>query len=63
MTKPPDGLPVYRNLTGPDDADFCAAVSAMLDLGYSLHGGPTLTFNGECVIAGQAVIWPETRVR
>ena len=55
---PPDGLPRYRLLTGPDDADFCRRVSEMLDQGYVLHGGPSLTFDGERVIAGQAVVWP-----
>jgi len=55
---PPDGLPRYRLLTGPDDAAFCRRVSEMLDLGYILHGGPTLTHDGERVIAGQAMVWP-----
>lgn len=55
---PPDGLPRYRLLTGPDDAEFCHRVSAMLDLGYVLHDGPSLTFDGERVIAGQAMVWP-----
>ena len=55
---PPDGLPRYRLLTGPDDAAFCHRVSEMLDLGYTLHGGPALTHDGERVIAGQAVVWP-----
>lgn len=58
MSAPPDDLPVYRLLTGPDDADFCRRVSAMLALGYRLHGGPSLTFDGARVIAGQAVVWP-----
>jgi len=56
---PPDGLPPYRVLTGPDDAAFCHRVSDMLALGYRLHGGPALTFNGERVIVAQAVLWPE----
>lgn len=55
---PPDGLPRYRLLTGPDDADFCRRVSEMLDRGYLLHGSPSLTFNGEQVIVGQALVWP-----
>ncbi|MDG4826971.1 DUF1737 domain-containing protein [Asanoa sp. WMMD1127] len=38
--EPPEGLPRYRVLTGPDDAAFCRRVSAALDLGYRLHGGP-----------------------
>jgi hypothetical protein len=59
MTQPPDGLPIYRVLTGPDDASFCHRVSDALKLGYQLHGGPALTFNGKDVIVAQAVIWPE----
>ncbi|MFJ6560592.1 DUF1737 domain-containing protein [Streptomyces sp. NPDC091412] len=58
MTTPPDGLPRYRVLTGPDDASFCRRVSEALDLGYRLHEGPALTFNGENVIVAQAVVWP-----
>lgn len=58
---PPDGLPRYRVLTGPDDASFCRRVSEMLDLGYHLHGGPGLTFDGEQVIVAQAVVWPDPR--
>lgn len=58
MTTPPDELPVYRVLTGPDDAAFCRRVSEALALGYELHGGPAVTFDGERVIVAQAVLWP-----
>ena len=58
MTSPPDGLPRYRLLTGPDTAEFCHRVSAALQVGYELHGCPCLTFDGERVVAGQAVLWP-----
>ena len=58
MSAPPDNLPIYRVLTGPDDAAFCHRVSAAIALGYRLHGGPALTFNGERVIVAQALIWP-----
>jgi hypothetical protein len=58
MRTPPDNLPVYRVLTGPDDARFCQRVSEMLALGYVLHGGPAVTFNGETVIVAQAIVWP-----
>ncbi len=58
MTRPPDNLPIYRVLTGPDDARFCQRVSEMLELGYVLHGSPSVTFNGETVIVAQAIIWP-----
>ena len=56
--EPPDGLPVYRILTGPDDAAFCRRVSEAIALGYVLHGSPALAFDGERVIAAQALIWP-----
>lgn len=55
---PPDGLPAYRLLTGPDDAAFCKRVSEALALGYRLYGSPAATFNGERVIVVQAVVWP-----
>ncbi|MDG9678307.1 DUF1737 domain-containing protein [Micromonospora sp. DH14] len=48
----------YRLITGPDDAEFCARVSALLDQGYQLHGSPALTFDGERVIAAQALVLP-----
>ena len=54
---PPDGLPRYRILTGVDDADFCRRVSEALDLGYALHGAPSITFDGTDVRCGQAVVW------
>ncbi|MFI9786927.1 DUF1737 domain-containing protein [Kitasatospora sp. NPDC051984] len=56
---PPDGLPHYRVLTGPDDAAFCHRVSEALALGYELHEGPAVTFDGERVIVAQAVVWPK----
>jgi hypothetical protein len=56
--KPPDGLPVYRLLTGPDDATFCRRVSEALALGYRLYGSPAVTFDGKRVIAAQALLWP-----
>jgi hypothetical protein len=56
--RPPNGLPRYRLLTGPDDETFCRKVSEALDLGYRLHGSPALTFDGQRVVAAQAVIWP-----
>jgi hypothetical protein len=56
--RPPDGLPTYRVLTGPDDAAFCHRVSEAVSLGYKLYGSPALTYNGETVIVAQALIWP-----
>lgn len=60
-TTPPDGLPIYRLLTGPDDASFCRRVSEAMELGYRLYGSPAATFNGENVIVAQAVIWPSVQ--
>jgi hypothetical protein len=59
MKQPPDNLPVYRLLTGPDDDQFCRRVSEALALGYVLYGSPALTFDGKRVIAAQAVVWPD----
>lgn len=56
--QPPDGLPTYRLLTGPDDATFCRRVSEALALGYLLYGSPSATFNGVNVIVAQAIVWP-----
>ncbi|MCC3701331.1 DUF1737 domain-containing protein [Rouxiella badensis] len=56
---PPEGLPRYRLLTGPDDASFCHRVSAALELGYELYGNPAITYDSDkkTVIAAQAIIW------
>lgn len=59
MKTPPDDLPIYRVLTGPDDAKFCRRVSEALAQGYVLYGSPSVTFNGETVIVAQAVVWPD----
>lgn len=48
----------YRLLTGPDDATFCTRISEALEEGYTLYGSPSVTFDGERVIAAQAVLWP-----
>lgn len=48
----------YRLLTGPDDRSFCEKVSAALDDGYVLHGSPSLAFDGERMVAAQAVVLP-----
>ncbi len=56
--EPPDGLPTYRILTGPDDAAFCRRVSDAIALGYKLYGSPAATFNGQSVIVAQAIVWP-----
>jgi hypothetical protein len=58
MNSPPDGLPAYRVLTGPDDAMFCRRVSEAVAIGYKLYGSPAATFDGTNVILAQAIIWP-----
>lgn len=58
MSTPPEGLPTYRVLTGPDDETFCRRVSEALALGYQLHEGPAITFNGDRAIVAQALLWP-----
>jgi hypothetical protein len=49
----------YRVLTGPDDRVFCERVSAALDDGYRLYGGPAVTFDGDHVIVAQAIVLDE----
>jgi hypothetical protein len=58
MDAPPDDLPRYRLLTGPDDDAFCRRVSEALGLGYQLYGSPAMTHDGTTVVVGQALIWP-----
>ena len=49
----------YRLLTGDTTRAFCEKVSAALAEGYVLHGSPTMVFDGESVVAAQAVVLPE----
>ena len=51
----------YRLLTGVDDRSFCEKVSKALEDGYELYGSPSATFNGQNVIAVQAVVLAETK--
>ena len=56
----------YRLLTGTDDRAFCERVSQALGEGYRLYGSPSLTFDGQRVVAAQAVVLegpPEARMR
>ena len=55
---PPDGLPVYRLLTGSDDDAFCRRVSEALQLGYQLYGSPAVASDRDRVTVAQAVLWP-----
>ncbi len=36
-------MKLYRLLTGPDDAAFCARVEGLLNRGWQLHGSPSIT--------------------
>jgi hypothetical protein len=49
-------MKLYRLLSGPDDATFCARIERVLNLGWSLHGSPALTFNGSSAIVAQAIV-------
>lgn len=56
MTDAPTEPLRYRVLTGSDDRAFCERVSTALDDGYTLHGAPSVTFDGTRVIVAQAVV-------
>ncbi|MEG6506920.1 DUF1737 domain-containing protein [Nitratidesulfovibrio sp. 1201_IL3209] len=51
-------MKVYRYLTGPDEIAFCHRVTDILNKGWQLHGGLTLTYDVERrrVIVGQAIV-------
>jgi hypothetical protein len=51
-----ENMKLYSCITGPDDETFCKRVSDKLNRGWQLHGGPTLTYDGKTVIAGQALV-------
>jgi hypothetical protein len=46
---------LYRLLSGPDDAAFCERIERVLNLGWSLHGSPCITFTGDAAIVAQAI--------
>lgn len=46
----------YKLITGPDDSTFCARITEFLKDGWKLHGNPAVTFNGQTVIAAQAIV-------
>lgn len=49
-------MKLYSCITSSDDETCCKRVSDKLNRGWQLHGGPTLTFDGKIVIAGQALV-------
>jgi hypothetical protein len=52
----PNSIESYKLITGKDDSEFCSRITKLLSEGYELYGTPTMTFNGEHVVVGQAVI-------
>jgi hypothetical protein len=51
-------MQLYRFLSADDTADFCHKVTAALNTGWSLHGGPTYAFDAAHGVmrCGQAVV-------
>ena len=49
-------MKLYSFITGPDDTEFCKRVSAKLNDGWQLYGSPSLSHDGDKVIAGQAIV-------
>lgn len=51
-------MKAYRILTGGDDAAFCHKVTQALNLGWQLHGPPTMAFDtaSGTMRCGQAVV-------
>lgn len=48
----------YRLLTGPDDDRFCARVSEAIEVGYVLHGSPSIAVGPDGPVVCQALILP-----
>ncbi|MCD8477343.1 MAG: DUF1737 domain-containing protein [Sulfurospirillum sp.] len=46
----------YKLITGVDDSKFCVRITEFLNDGWKLHGSPVVTFNGQSVIAAQAIV-------
>ena len=49
-------MKLYRLITGPDDEKFCLRICEALNRGWELHGSPTLTHDGNHIVAGQALV-------
>jgi len=52
----PNSIDNYKMITGKDDSEFCRRITQLLSEGYELYGSPTMAFNGEHMVVGQAVI-------
>ena len=48
-------MKLYRLITGKDDSKFCMRISTLLNKGWKLHGAPSLSHDGNSIIAGQAL--------
>lgn len=48
-------MKLYRYLTGIDDTQFCIRVTKALNMGWELHGSPSMAFNGKNTIVGQVI--------
>ncbi len=48
----------YRLLTGPDDQELCARVSAAIEQGYVLNGSPSIAVGPDGPVVCQAVTIP-----
>ncbi len=46
----------YKLVTGKESSNFNERVTELLQQGYELYGSPALSFNGEQVVAAQALV-------
>lgn len=58
----PQSSDVYKLITGKDDAEFCYKITKVLSEGFELYGSPTMTFNGDNIVLGQAVVKKKTQL-
>ena len=51
-------MKIYRLLTGTDDAAFCKRVSKALNMGWTLHGSPSISYDPQSrrPICAQAIV-------
>ncbi|PKF60996.1 DUF1737 domain-containing protein [Psychromonas sp. psych-6C06] len=59
MPKPTEN---YKLVTGKDDSEFCYRITKLLAEGYELYGSPSIAFNGEHMVAAQALIKQERQL-
>ena len=57
METTPGTEPIYRLITGPDDALLCERISKLIEQGYQLYGSPAICYDPQRgTIASQALI-------